>query len=151
MNFPDVPFDENLFASNSMLKSYWERSTNDRDEATIPDYPSEEKYADLKQQTLRHFDSPETADSVDSANSVEPADSAKADLEAEPEAEPMAETAAEETGDVVNVPEKQINAIVKPKALTTSGIVAVVFGVLAIAMLFVYWILVKTRKSGRRD
>ena len=40
MNFPDVPFDENLFSSNQMLKSYWERSTEKRLEATIPDYLS---------------------------------------------------------------------------------------------------------------
>lgn len=50
MNFPEVPFDENLFSSNALLKSYWERSTEDRTSATIPDWPSEEteKHQDLR-------------------------------------------------------------------------------------------------------
>lgn len=55
MNFPDVPFDENLFSSNQMLKSYWERSTEKRLEATIPDYPSEETFQknELEQESLK--------------------------------------------------------------------------------------------------
>lgn len=50
MNFPEVPFDENLFSSNALLKSYWERSTEDRTSAIIPDWPSEEteKHQDLR-------------------------------------------------------------------------------------------------------
>lgn len=57
MNFPEVPFDENLFASNTMLKSYWERSTNERASATIPDWPSEEstESKELRLESLDHW------------------------------------------------------------------------------------------------
>ena len=30
MNFPEVPFSENLFESNEAMKDYWKRSTEDR-------------------------------------------------------------------------------------------------------------------------
>jgi len=55
MNFPEVPFDENLFASNTMLKSYWERSTNERAGAVIPDWPSEES-SDSKELRVESMD-----------------------------------------------------------------------------------------------
>ena len=81
MNFPDVPFDENLFSSNEMLKSYWERSTEKRLEATIPDYPSEESFRknELEEESLKLWapkverkskTAPESA-----AETVEPSDS----------------------------------------------------------------------------
>lgn len=60
MNFPDVPFDENLFSSNQMLKSYWERSTEKRLEATIPDYLSEEVSNELKINSLKLWDEENT-------------------------------------------------------------------------------------------
>lgn len=64
MNFPEVPFDENLFASNTMLKSYWERSTNERASATIPDWPSEESESnELKLASMDHWKNHEPVDS----------------------------------------------------------------------------------------
>jgi len=30
MNFPDVPFDEKLFESNELLRSYWDRATESK-------------------------------------------------------------------------------------------------------------------------
>jgi DNA-binding protein Fis len=78
MNFPEVPFDENLFASNTMLKSYWERSTNERPGATIPDWPSEESpessdAQELRQATKEQFSESEEQYSKDSI-SQEPQD-----------------------------------------------------------------------------
>jgi len=43
MNFPDVPFDESLFDANDMMKSYWERSTDNRHNEHVSDVPREEK------------------------------------------------------------------------------------------------------------
>ena len=130
MNFPDVPFDENLFASNSMLKSYWERSTNERSEANIPDWPSEEKYDDLRKQTLHHFDEPV----------VEPE-------AAEPE-EPTKTAEVEPVAEVVNAAEPVKDAIVKPKALSTPEVVGIVLASVALAAILGYFFLV--RYKGRR-
>jgi hypothetical protein len=140
MNFPDVPFDENLFASNSMLKSYWERSTNERSGANIPDWPSEEKYDDLRFQTLEHF---EDDSKVEAVETVEPEPEVPEIFIAKevPEVEPVAE--------VINVKEPAKDGIVKPKALSTSGILAIVFASLALAMLIIYWFLIKFRSSTR--
>lgn len=31
MNFPEMPFDESMFESNELMRTYWERSTQERD------------------------------------------------------------------------------------------------------------------------
>lgn len=44
MNFPDVPFDESLFEANQMMKTYWERSTENRNvEFNAPRADSEDE------------------------------------------------------------------------------------------------------------
>ena len=43
MNFPDVPFDESLFEANQMMKTYWERSTENRNVEFVPDARAEDE------------------------------------------------------------------------------------------------------------
>lgn len=60
MNFPDVPFDESLFEANDMMKSYWERSTENRSDNFVRDVRTEEhdlpeELRELRQMTLDSF------------------------------------------------------------------------------------------------
>jgi hypothetical protein len=60
MNFPDVPFDESLFEAIDMMKSYWERSTENRSDNFVRDVRTEEhdlpeELRQLRQLTLDSF------------------------------------------------------------------------------------------------
>jgi len=68
MNFPEVPFDETLFEANDMMKSYWERSTENREENFVRDVRTEEQdlpveLRELRQMTLDAFGDKAVADS----------------------------------------------------------------------------------------
>jgi hypothetical protein len=59
MEFPNVPFDENLFESNQMMKDYWNRSTSGRqieyahdvvhEETNLPEDGEAAVYQELRQ------------------------------------------------------------------------------------------------------
>ena len=58
MNSFDVPYDENLFESNDFMKSYWERSTQNRNVAFVQDLRTTEVVTDdgeLKYATMKTF------------------------------------------------------------------------------------------------
>jgi hypothetical protein len=134
MNFPEVPFDENLFASNTMLKSYWERSTNERPDAIIPDWPSEES----------------AFKESDDAKELRAATASQWDDELKPDTEPEVEQIEEPVLEIpeINIEKKQSLDIVKPKMSGTS-IALIIVGSIAAALFFAY-LLMASRKSYRR-
>ena len=149
MNFPDVPFDENLFASNSMLKSYWERSTNERSGAIIPDWPTED-YSDLRNETLNHFNDNSASDVIVKSDVDQKAAEAAEAADAEAaEAEAAMADSVEPVVEVLNVPEPVKDAIVKPKSLSTSEVLGIVFASLAVAVVIIYFFLVRFKGSRR--
>lgn len=127
MNFPEVPFDENLFASNTMLKSYWERSTNERPDAIIPDWPSEETTnepndaKELRLATIEQF-------------SVQ-----------KPETEEVLEFIVPE----INVEKKISTGLVEPKMSGTNIAIIIIASIVAFAF-FAYLFMAGGRKYFRR-
>jgi hypothetical protein len=99
MNFPDVPFDETLFEANDMMKSYWERSTENRTENFVRDVRTEEQdlpeeLRELRQLTLDSFGENQVAEKP------------------------------EDLGEVVGQPEAAtVDAIVRPKSVNGSTVV----------------------------
>lgn len=66
MNSFDVPYDENLFESNEFMKSYWERSTENRNVAFVQDLRSNETMNDdseLRDLSMGLYDDDELLDS----------------------------------------------------------------------------------------
>ena len=131
MNFPDVPFDENLFSSNEMLKSYWERSTEKRLEATIPDYPSEESFRknDLEEESLKLW-APKVQRSASKVS------------KAEEVAEAAKEVAEPADSVVLYEPKKSlkngasVDALVEAKS--TAGVLTIVFACIGGSLIIAY-------------
>ena len=121
MNFPEVPFDENLFSSNKLLKSYWERSTENRSAATIPDWPSEESedHSDLR-----------TASKEQWASS-------QAERQAERQAEGQDAFFAPILENNFDARPKSVDALVDPK-MSGSNIAVIIVVSIAAALLLAY-------------
>jgi len=59
--FPNVPFDESLFEANDLMLEYWQRSTEDRTHAYVPDVRAEEEYfakdiLELRERSIRSYE-----------------------------------------------------------------------------------------------
>jgi hypothetical protein len=127
MNFPDVPFDESLFESNSMMHAYWSRST-DR-QYNIPDARLEE-FDDSQDLRLRSADLLEATAAAEAAAAAEQAEAEQA------EAAQAAEITGPEIMKAREVARRTAlgDAIVKPKSVTEQYylifiIVAVMIGI----------------------
>lgn len=114
MNFPDVPFDESLFDANDMMKSYWERSTENRHMETSDDVREEKTVHEELQNELYALS----------------LDSYKEPKIPEPEAE--LGTVINET---VGVPAVSVDAIVTEKSTSGSVMVYIVLGLVAVFLL----------------
>lgn len=59
MSFPELPFDESLFEANELMRTYWERSTQDRDDHEYEGLKEErmlpEDFADLRAASKEAF------------------------------------------------------------------------------------------------
>jgi hypothetical protein len=62
MNSFDVPYDENLFESNDFMKSYWERSTENKNVQFVQDVRTTEVDQELRNATMSAFGNDETED-----------------------------------------------------------------------------------------
>jgi len=134
MNFPEVPFDENLFASNTMLKSYWERSTNERPDANIPDWPSEET-------------SKESADSKE----LRAATASQWDVELKTADEPLIEAKSDFALPQINIEKKKILDLVKPKEMTGTQIALIIVAACVPLVLFLaYTYFMAKRQNVKR-
>ena len=60
MNSFDVPYDENLFESNDFMKSYWERSTENKNVQFVQDVRTTEVDQELRNATMSAFGNDET-------------------------------------------------------------------------------------------
>ena len=153
MNFPDVPFDENLFASNTMLKSYWERSTNERAAAVIPDWPSEESNDsnDLRNETVNLWKRTESleAPKVEELNGPEGPKGPEGSEGPEGPEGPSDE--AEVVKQSVTLPEfaDDRGALVQPK-MSATNVTIIVLASLA-ALLLVIYFMSSMNRSRRRE
>jgi len=127
MNFPDVPFDESLFESNSMMHACWSRYTERQ--YNIPDARLEE-FDDSQDLRLRSADLLEATAAAEAAAAAEQAEAEQA------EAAQAAEITGPEIMKAREVARRTAlgDAIVKPKSVTEQYylifiIVAVMIGI----------------------
>ena len=77
MEFPNVPFDENLFESNQMMKDYWSRTTAERsidyvrdvihEETALPEDGEAAMYQELRELSEQNYQPADTYVSQPSA------------------------------------------------------------------------------------
>jgi hypothetical protein len=125
MNSFDVPYDENLFESNDFMKSYWERSTENRNVAFVQDLRMNEIVNDdseMRDMTMDAFED----DSVELDKTVG-----------------LVENVGRIEASSFNVAQESKTLL--PKALSNST--AVIWAVIAIGAIFVF--LINSKPSSR--
>lgn len=123
-----VPYDESLLDSNEFMKSYWERSTDNRNVAFVQDLRTEEvtsdDFSDLRKRSRGAFHEFDSEDATDLVNSDRKVDS-KVD------AEDDGEVIKAEFGNDTKGPN-----VMQPKEVTvsTTAIMAWIFAGLAVLL-----------------
>lgn len=108
----DVPYDESLMDSNDFMKTYWERSTENRNVAFVQDLRTDERtsddFSELRSMSMGAFGGLEADEQIDELNDKVPG---------APEAAPAKDPSVLDT----TFGSEDVPGLVEPKSVTITG------------------------------
>jgi hypothetical protein len=136
----DVPYDESLMDSNDFMKTYWERSTENRNVAFVQDLRTDERVSDdfseLRSMSMGAFGSLEAEDEAD--------DRIKDSL--------VAEVPAKDSSVIDNTfGSDDMPGLVEPKSVTITGSTVAIWLLAALLVLLGVLLYMTYRTSRQRQ